>query len=58
MNVKKTGNKIFGASLNAREKKAMDIEIKRQLAEYDKNHTDEIDGRITLIDRKTGRIWK
>lgn len=48
MNVKKSGNKIFGASLNAREKKAMDIEIRRQLAEYTKNHTDEIDAIILL----------
>ena len=34
MRVKKSGKHIYGADLSAAEKKAMDIEIKRQLAEY------------------------
>lgn len=46
MRVKKSGKKIFGAYLTADEKKAMDIEIKRQLAEFDKKHEMEIDALI------------
>ena len=46
MNIKRTKNKIFGASLTAAEKKAMDIEIKRQLADYSRKHIDEIDSMI------------
>lgn len=48
MQIKKTGKKIFGAELTAQEKKALDIEIERQLAEFDKNHTKEIDALILL----------
>ena len=43
MIVKKAGGKVYGATLTAAEKKAMDIEIQRQLAEYTRNHSDEID---------------
>ena len=46
MNIKRTKNKIFGASLTAAEKKAMDMEIKRQLADYSRKHIDEIDSMI------------
>lgn len=46
MQVKKSGKKIFGANLTADEKKAMDIEIKRQLAEFDRKHEIEIDALI------------
>ena len=48
MQIKKTGKKIFGAKLTSQEKKALDIEIERQLAEFDKNHTKEIDALILL----------
>ncbi len=43
MFVKKSGGKIFGAEFTAAEKKALDIEVKRQLAEYDKKHVMELD---------------
>lgn len=35
MKVKKAGKRVFGAVMSAAEKKAMDMEIQRQLAEYD-----------------------
>lgn len=47
MRVKKAGGRVFGAELTAAEKKAMDMEIKRQLAEYDRKHAIEIKA-ITL----------
>lgn len=46
MLVKKVGGKVYGASLTAAEKKAMDIEIKKQLAEDDRKHLTEIDAMI------------
>ena len=46
MQVKKSGKMIFGAALTADEKKAMDIEIKKQLAEFDRKHELEIDALI------------
>lgn len=46
MFVKKSGGKIFGANFTAAEKKALDIEVKRQLAEYDKKHVMELDAII------------
>lgn len=38
MQVKKAGGKVYGAVLTAAEKKAMDLEIQRELAEYDRKH--------------------
>lgn len=32
MKIKQMGNKIYGAELTAKERKAMDIEIKKQIA--------------------------
>ena len=46
MQIKKAGGKIFGAVLTSAEKKAMDMEISRQLAEYDEKHMNEIDAMI------------
>ena len=42
MRVKKSGKYIYGADLSAAEKKAMDIEIRRQLSEYTKKHEQEL----------------
>lgn len=42
----KAGKKVYGAHLTAAEKKAMDIEIRRQLAEYDLKHANELDAMI------------
>lgn len=39
-------------------KKAMDMEIQRQLAEYDRKHIREIEGRVVLIDKRSGRVWR
>lgn len=36
MRIKKAGGKIFGAVLSAAEKKAMDMEINRQIVEADR----------------------
>lgn len=42
MRINKSCGKIFGAQLSAAEKKALDMEIKRQLAEYDTKHKLEL----------------
>ena len=36
MQIKKAGGRVYGATLTSTEKKAMDMEIRRQLAEMDK----------------------
>lgn len=46
MIIKKSGGKIFGAQLTAAEKKAMNIEIQKQLAELDRKNIDEMDAMI------------
>lgn len=46
MYMKKAGGKVYGSHLTAAEKKAMDIEIRRQLAEYDLKHANELDAMI------------
>lgn len=46
MHVKKYKGKVFGAELTNNEKKAMDIEIKKILAEQNKKHNAEIDAII------------
>ena len=53
MIVKKSGGQIFGAHLTAAERKAMNLEIQRQLAEYDLKHELEIEALIlwTLHDQ-------
>lgn len=40
------GKRVFGAVMSAAEKKAMDMEIQRQLAEYDRKHIREIDALV------------
>ena len=49
MRIKKTGGRIFGGAMSAAEKKAMDLEIQRQLAEYDRKHLIEIDAMILWV---------
>lgn len=49
MQVKKAGGKVYGAVLTAAEKKAMDLEIQRELAEYDRKHIAEIDATILWV---------
>lgn len=40
MRIKKAGGKIFGAVLSAAEKKAMDMEINRQIVEADRRYAE------------------
>lgn len=49
MRVKKAGGKIFGADMSAAERKAMNLEIQRQLAEYDRKHFAEMDALILWV---------
>ena len=49
MRIKRSGKNIFGMELTAAEKKALNLEIQRQLAEYDRKHTMEIDAIILWI---------
>ena len=49
MRVKKACGKIYGASMSVAEKKAMNLEIQRQLAEYDQKHLMEIDALILWV---------
>lgn len=42
MRIKKAGGKVFGAVLTAAEKKAMDMEINRQIVEADRRYADDI----------------
>ena len=63
MRVKKAGGRIFGGAMSAAEKKAMDLEIQRQLAEYDRKHLIEIDAahrrerRRMAIAKCDGMYW-
>lgn len=43
MQIKKSGKHIYGAELTAAEKKAMNMEIARQLAEYTRKYQVEIE---------------
>ena len=49
MIVKKSGGKIFGASLTAAERKALQLEIERQTAEWDEKHLIEIESAILWV---------
>ena len=49
MRLRKSGKRPYGMDLTANERKAMDAEIKRQLAEYDKKHGLEIDALILWV---------
>ena len=46
MVVKKAFGKIFGATFTKAEEKALDIEIRKALAEMDEKNTNEIDAMI------------
>ena len=46
MQVKKAGSKVFGAVLTAAERKAMEMEINRQIVEADRRYTDDIDAVV------------
>ena len=46
MRLKRTCGKIFGVDLTSAEKKAMEMEIQRQLAEFDLKNIREIDAIV------------
>ena len=52
MVVKKVNGRIFGACLNSSEKKALDMEIRNQFAEYSKKYELEIEAMVLLALRK------
>ena len=49
MRVKKTGGKVYGAVLTTSEKKAINMEIRRQLAEMVKNNMEEVDATVLYV---------
>lgn len=49
MRIKKAFGQIIGADFTKAEQKAMDMEIRRQLAEYDEKNTTEIDAIVLWV---------
>ena len=49
MIVQKSGGKIIGAHLTVAERKAMNMEIQRQLAEYERKHAIELSAMILWV---------
>lgn len=47
--IKKHGSKVYGANLTVAERKAMGMEIQRQIAEYDKKNMLEIDALVLWV---------
>ena len=66
MRVKKYNGNVFGAELTANERKAMNIEINRQILEKDEQYTEDLDAMVLYaIHVHTGwkklklhRFWK
>lgn len=53
MRIKKAGGKVFGAVLTAAERKAMDMEINRQIVEADRRYADDIDAMVLSLPSMT-----
>jgi hypothetical protein len=49
MKIKKGFNSVYGVDLTAKEKKALELEVKRQLAEYDTKHSHEMDAIVLWV---------
>lgn len=49
MVVKQVGKLILGADLNEKEKKALDIEIGKEFAKYNRNNANEVDAIILWV---------
>ena len=49
MQIKKAGGRVYGATLTDAEKKAIKMEIQRQLAEMDKKNKEEVDATVLYI---------
>lgn len=48
MTVKKSNGKIYGANFTAAERKAMELEIQRQIVEYNDKNATEISAMVLL----------
>ena len=46
MEIKKSGGRVFGAKFTAAEQKAIEMELRRQYAEWDRRHSMEIDAVV------------
>lgn len=55
MRVKQFKGKVYGADLTAKERKAMELEINRQIAEADRQHTNDFDAMRSLRHRSAPR---
>ena len=49
MIVKQYKGKVYGAELTAKERKAMELEINRQIAEADRQHTNDFDAMVLYV---------
>ena len=49
MEVRKAFGQVFGANLNANERKALDIEIRKELADFTRRHAMEVDATFLCI---------
>lgn len=49
MRVKKVGSKVFGANLTTAERKAMELEINRQIVKADKEYINSIDILVLYV---------
>ena len=49
MRVKKAFGQVVGADLTSAEKKAMELEIRRQIADWDERNTNEIDAMVLWV---------
>lgn len=46
MRIKKYGGKVFGATMTTAEKKAMELEINRQIIEADRKYINDLDAMV------------
>ena len=66
MRVKKIGGKVYGADLTANERKAMNIEINRQLLVKDEKYKEDLDAMTLYVlmvhygwrKKRLRRFWK
>ena len=49
MRVKQFKGKVYGADLTAKERKAMELEINRQIAEADRQHANDFDAMVLYV---------
>ncbi len=49
MHVKKAGGRVYGADLTAAERRGMNLEIERQLAEHTRKHAVELEAMVLWV---------